>query len=139
MSEMLPLRGREDELALICERLAAARRGEGSSLVVRGRAGFGKTRLLRSALDQAVAQGLRAGSGGAEDGGQAAPMMTLMSALFAGSRPLLDRAALRDLPSAPELRFWLLQELAGLLEAAALAGPLLICLDDLQWACPAQK
>ena len=40
-----------------------------------------------------------------------------------GPRPLLDRAKLRELPSSPEQRFWLLQELAGLLEAAALAGP----------------
>ena len=130
------MRGRDGEFALIRELLATAGRGEGSLLVVRGRAGFGKTRLLRSALEQAAAQGLRAGAGGADDGGQTVPMMTLMSALFAGPQPLLDRARLRELPSAPQQRFWLLQELAGLLEAAALAGPLLICLDDLQWADP---
>jgi predicted ATPase len=136
MSGMPPLRGREGEFALIRELLAAARSGEGSVLVVRGKAGFGKTRLLQSALELAATLGLRTGAGDADDGGQAVPMMALMSALFAGPRPLLDRAALRELPSAPEQRFWLLQELAGLLEAAALAGPLLICLDDLQWADP---
>jgi predicted ATPase len=136
MSGTLPLRGRDGEFALIRDLLAAARRGEGSVLVVRGKAGFGKTRLLQSALELAAALGLRTGASGAEDGGQAVPMMTLMSALFAGPSPLLDRAKLRELPSAPEQRFWLVQELAGLLEAAALAGPLLICLDDLQWADP---
>ena len=136
MSGIPPLRGREGEFTLIRELLAAARSGEGSVLVVRGRAGFGKTRLLQSALELAAALGLRTGAGGAEDGGQAVPMMALMSALFAGPGPLLDRAKLRELPSAPEQRFWLLQELAELLEAAALTGPLLICLDDLQWADP---
>ena len=105
-------------------------------MVVEGRAGFGKTRLLQSAVEQATSAGLRTGWGGAEDGGQAVPMMTLMSALFEGPEPLLDRVRLRELPSAQEQRFWLLQELAGLLESAALEAPLLICLDDLQWADP---
>jgi DNA-binding CsgD family transcriptional regulator len=138
MNESLPLRGREGESALIGELLAAAARGEGSVMVVEGRAGFGKTRLLRSAVEQAAAVGLRTGWGGAADGGQAAPLLTLMSALFEGpTGPLLDRAALRELPSEQEQRFWLLQQLAGMLETAALDGPLLICLDDLQWADPA--
>src|SRR5262245_17531026 len=104
MSGMPPLRGREGEFALIRELLAAAGRGEGSLLVVRGRAGFGKTRLLQSALDLAAAQGLRTGMGGADDGGQSVPMMMLMSALFAGPRPLLDRARLRELPSTSPAR-----------------------------------
>jgi len=136
MSESSPLRGRDGESALIGRLLSAAARGEGSILVIEGPAGFGKTRLLRSAVERAAAAGIRTGWGGAEDGGQAAALMTLMSALFTGPEPLLDRAKLRELPSAPEQRFWLVQELAELLEAAALASPLLICLDDLQWADP---
>jgi DNA-binding CsgD family transcriptional regulator len=134
MSESSPLRGRDGESALFGQLLSAAARGEGSIVVIEGPAGFGKTRLLRSAVEQAAAAGIRTGWGGAEDGGQAAPLMTLMSALFTGPEPLLDRAKLRELPSAPEQRFWLVQELAELLEAAALASALLICLDDLQWA-----
>jgi len=131
---MPPLRGREGEFALIRGLLAAAGRGEGSFVVVEGCAGFGKTRLLQVAVEQAMTAGLRTGVGSAEDGSQAVPLMTLMAALFEGCEPLLDRAKLRDLPSAPEQQFWLLQELAGMLEAAALDSPLLICLDDLQWA-----
>jgi len=136
MSGSSPLRGREGEFALIGELLTAAERGEGSILVVEGRAGFGKTRMLQSAVEQATSAGLRTGRGSAEDGSQAVPMMTLMSALFEGAEPLLDRTKLRELPSAQEQRFWLLHELAGLLEAAALEGPLLIGLDDLQWTDP---
>jgi DNA-binding CsgD family transcriptional regulator len=134
MSESPPLRGRERESALIGELLAAATHGAGSIVMVVGQPGFGKTRLLRSAVEQATAAGLRTGWGGAADAGQAAPTTPLMSALFTGPEPLLDRAKLRELPSAQEQGFWLLQELAGMLEAAALDGPVLICLDDLQWA-----
>src|SRR5215467_10124817 len=130
------LRGREPELAAVADLIAAAQRGQSSFLVVAGRAGFGKTRFLRAAVDLARAAGLRVGFGGAEDSGQAVPMMTLLSVLFSGPAPLLERATLRELPSAPEQRFWLVQELAGLLEAAALGGPLLVCVDDLQWADP---
>src|SRR5262249_44125750 len=103
-SGMPPLRGREGEFALIRELLAAAGRGEGSLLVVRGRAGFGKTRLLQSALDLAAAQGLRTGMGGADDGGQSVPMMMLMSALCAGPGRRLARARLRGLPPPPPAR-----------------------------------
>ncbi|MGH3418646.1 MAG: ATP-binding protein, partial [Streptosporangiaceae bacterium] len=137
MSESSPMRGRESEIARIGALVAAAARGAGSIVVVEGQAGIGKTRLLRSAMEQAAAAGLRTGWGDAADGRQAAPMMALMSALFTGTGPLLDRDRLRELPSAQEQRFWLLQQLAGLLESAALDGPLLICLDDLQWADPA--
>ncbi|MFZ0180969.1 MAG: LuxR C-terminal-related transcriptional regulator, partial [Candidatus Dormiibacterota bacterium] len=47
---------------------------------------------------------------------------------------LLDRAALPDTHSSPEQRYWLLHDLEALLERASLEAPLLICLDDAQWA-----
>jgi AAA ATPase-like protein len=59
MNDIPPMPGREGEFALIRELLAAAGRGEGSFLVVQGRARLGKTTLLQSALEQAAAQGLR--------------------------------------------------------------------------------
>ena len=104
--------------------------------MVEGRAGFGKTRLLKAAAELARDGGARVGFASAEEAGQAVPMVTLMSMLFAGPDPLLDRTRLRDLPSSPEQRFWLIQELAELLEEAALQQPLLLCIDDLQWADP---
>ena len=58
----------------------------------------------------------------------------LTEALFAGDPPLLDRAALPEAHASLEQRFWLLQDIQGLLERAAMDGPILICLDDLQWA-----
>ncbi len=55
------LRGRDGELAVIGERLAAAREGRGAVLFVQGRAGFGKTRLLAEAAAMADRTGVRAG------------------------------------------------------------------------------
>ena len=60
-------------------------------------------------------------------------MSTLMGALLDGPEPILDRASLPEFHSLPEQRYWLLQDLQGLLERAAIETPLLICLDDLQW------
>ena len=46
---------------------------------------------------------------------------------------MLDRAGLSSIHTAPEQRYWRLQDLQSLLERAAIGGPLLIFLDDVQW------
>jgi predicted ATPase len=61
-------------------------------------------------------------------------MGPLMSACFGGDAPLLDRSDLAALRALREDRYWVLLELEALLERAALEHPMLICLDDLQWA-----
>ena len=58
----------------------------------------------------------------------------LTEALFEGPSPILERTALGDAHASPEQRYWLLQDLEALLERAALEAPLLVCLDDVQWA-----
>lgn len=57
-----------------------------------------------------------------------------MAALFDGHESLLEPEALRDLPTLPERGYWLLHDIQALLGRAALEAPLLVCLDDLQWA-----
>ena len=57
-----------------------------------------------------------------------------MEALFGGRQPLIDRTALGSRDRSSEESFWLLQDLQTLLERAALQQPLLVCLDDVQWA-----
>jgi DNA-binding CsgD family transcriptional regulator len=134
MSSTPALRGRDSELDVIGEALMQARAGRGAVLVVEGRGGFGKTRFLAEAASMARRAGIRVGSGTIDSGNQIVPLSALFSALFDGPEPLLDRRGLSHLHSLPEQRYWLLEELAALLEQAALDAPLLLCHDDMQWA-----
>ena len=119
---------------MIGERLAGAREGRGAVLFVQGRAGFGKTRLLAEAAAMASQAGVRAGVGAVQASDQVVPMAGLIAALFDGREPLADPAARRLLPFLPEQRYWLLEELESLFEEAALASPVLVCIDDMHWA-----
>ena len=128
------LRGRTEELTLLRRAVEGALAGHGTCVVMTAGAGFGKSRLLRAAEDLAAAAGLRVARGGAENGSYLVPLMALISALSSGPDPLIAREAVRALPSSPDDRLWLIQELAGQLEKASAARPLMITLDDMQWA-----
>jgi DNA-binding CsgD family transcriptional regulator len=128
-----PLRGRDDELAAIASRLDEVRSGVGSVIIVEGRAGLGKTRLLDACASMAAERSFRVGRGAAEQH-RRLELDALFDALFDGDKPLVPRDALSDLHASPEQRFWLLQDIQALIEEAALRDPLLICLDDLHWA-----
>src|SRR5712671_7199089 len=129
-----PLRGRDAEMAAIDAALGGARDGRGSVLLVEGGPGLGKSRLLEEAVRLAGRAGVRAAVGRADVDDTVVPMGPLMAACFGGSAPLLDRSDLSALRALREDRYWVLLELEALLERAALEHPMLICLDDLQWA-----
>ena len=128
-----PLRGRTAEVAAIGDRLDEVRSGVGSVIIIEGKAGLGKTRLLEACASMAAERSFRVGRGVAEPHRRAAGLDVLFDALFSGDDPLLARNALSDLHASPEQRFWLLQDIQALIEKAALRDPLLICLDDLHW------
>jgi DNA-binding CsgD family transcriptional regulator len=129
-----PLRGRDAEVALLHEHLARIQGGTGTSWLIEGGAGLGKSRLAAEALSAARAAGFGVGHGVAAPGDAAVDLGVLMDALFEGAQPLLERSALSLEPGSREQRYWLLRDLQALLERAALRRPILICLDDLQWA-----
>jgi DNA-binding CsgD family transcriptional regulator len=132
----LPLRGRGDELAAIGGRLDEVRSGVGSVVIVEGRAGLGKTRLLDACASMAAERSFRVGRGVTEPHRRVVELDALFDALFDGDNPLVARRALSDHHASPEQRFWLLQDIQALIEEAALRDPLLICLDDLHWGGP---
>jgi DNA-binding CsgD family transcriptional regulator len=128
------IRGRDPELGVLGEQLDRVRSGFGAVVVIEGAAGMGKSRLIGEAVRMARRLSLPVGTGVAEPCERVAELAPLLRALFDGPEPLLDRSALSHLHAIPEQRYWLLQDLQSLLERAAMNGPLLICLDDLQWA-----
>jgi DNA-binding CsgD family transcriptional regulator/tetratricopeptide (TPR) repeat protein len=130
----LPLRGRDRPLETIRRLLHGVREGVGAVILVEGRAGEGKSRLLQTCISIAAEMSFRTGFGVAEPGRNLVEVEPLLDALFNGAQPLIDRNSLSDVHASPELRFWLLQDLEALIEEAALKDPLLICLDDLHWA-----
>jgi predicted ATPase len=126
--------GREAELALIRSALERLSDGTESVVIVDGAAGMGKSRLLAEVAAIARSLGIRVGSSAADPSETVVELAALLAALFDGAEPLLDPGELSTLHAQPEQRFWLLRDLQQLLERAALASPLLISVDDAQWA-----
>jgi DNA-binding CsgD family transcriptional regulator len=131
-----PIRGRDEQLQLITGFLERVRAGVGGVAIIEGAAGLGKTRLLAAARATARTLCFRTGLGAAEPGHSSVELAVLMEALFGGAESLVERTALGSRDRSREEPFWLLQDLQTLLERAALRQPLLICLDDVQWADP---
>ena len=129
-----PLRGRDSEVAALAAHLDQLRAGAGTVTLIEGGAGMGKSRLLNEIATIARGMEIRVGSGVADAGESVVQLSALLEALFGGPSPLLERADLRADHTSPEQRYWLIEDLEALLEGAALEAPLLVCLDDMQWA-----
>ncbi|HEY0575949.1 MAG TPA: AAA family ATPase [Pseudonocardia sp.] len=128
------LHGRDRELAVLREALSRLRLGAGVVVVIEGTPGIGKSRLLAEAIRMADRMSVSVGLGEADPSEAVVELAPLLRALFDGPQPLLERSALPDVRGGPEQRYWLVQDLESLLEDAASIGPVLVCLDDLQWA-----
>ena len=101
--ESLPLRGRQDELAVIEDRLREVSAGTGGAIVVEGSAGVGKTKLIDASMQLARGLGFRVGRGVLEPY-RTGPteLEALFDALFEGPSPLADRRALDDSHASPD-------------------------------------
>jgi DNA-binding CsgD family transcriptional regulator/tetratricopeptide (TPR) repeat protein len=128
------LHGRDPELTVLREALDRLPLGEGAVVVIEGMPGIGKSRLLAEAMRMAGRRSVRVGLGEADPSEGVVELAPLMRALFDGAAPLLERSTLPAARGGPEQRYWLVQDLESLLEGAAASGPVLVCLDDLQWA-----
>lgn len=133
--------GRTTELAAIESLLASP---DGGVLLLEGEAGIGKTALLDIACSRAEARGTRVARTSADDFVLEPPLGVLLRALESlwptGARLALTwppEVAAGD-PSAvlggSALPAPVVDQIVDALEAAGAAGPVLIVLDDLQWA-----
>jgi DNA-binding CsgD family transcriptional regulator/tetratricopeptide (TPR) repeat protein len=128
-------RGRAREWGVITRLLRAAKAGRGGVLLVVGPSGIGKSRLLAEAVNAADGHGFMIARGEADELRRLVPLAPLMSALGASVRTLgaPEGAASSNVG---ELRLWLVDRLRSRLEDRLVRGPMLVTLDDLQWADP---
>lgn len=145
------LRGRGAELWELRSAVDRALAGSLAVVMVEGEAGIGKTRLLGETLRYADANGCRLAAAKAEEMEQSRPFGVVAEALGCVRSPADPRrAAIAGLLSThgvgaqgpltvssdPGLRFRAVDAFAELVEALALERPLVIGVDDLQWADP---
>jgi DNA-binding CsgD family transcriptional regulator/tetratricopeptide (TPR) repeat protein len=145
------LRGRDDEVEQLRAAVDRAVGGRLSVVMLEGEAGIGKTRLLALALQAGRDRGCHVLSAKAEEMEQNRPFGVIAAALGC-VRGAADppRAAIADLISAhdgrdyggptvssdPGLQFRVVDALCDLVESLASDRPLVLGLDDLQWADP---
>ena len=128
------LRNRQPQVDALRGQLNALGAGRGSVVLVTGPAGSGKTTLLAEAASLAADGGIRVFCGGGDPAARAVPLGVILDALVSADDPPVDPARLHELSRSPDQRFWLLRELQEALEKAAHRAPLLVVVDDLQWA-----
>jgi DNA-binding CsgD family transcriptional regulator len=129
------LRGRAEEVAAVrAATRSVARTRRAGLVVIVGPPGVGKSALLHAATEQARRSGFGVGMGKAEEIDQIAPGEPLLVALRSGAHPLLGSSDFNDLASLYDRQLWLVERIGDLLADLARRGPILIGIDDVQWA-----
>jgi predicted ATPase len=136
------LAGRERELRVLRDHLAASVAGRGSLMLIGGEAGIGKTALAETICREAAAAGALALTGHCYDLTETPPYGPWTD-LFARYRPTDDLPPLPDAfgergtIGAVASEAALFQQVQDFLAAVTARQPLVVLLDDLHWADPA--
>ncbi len=143
------LLGREDELSVLSGALDASMGGGGAVAWLEGEAGIGKTSLMAAAAQLARRRGFSVLGASAEELDSHRPFGVVADCLGVERRSPDERRAgiaraLSATPSADSdtllegggLEFRLAEDLLGLVEEGCARSPVMLVLDDLQWADP---
>jgi DNA-binding CsgD family transcriptional regulator len=137
--------GRDDELALLDGLLREAAKGRGAAVLIEGEPGIGKSALVRAAVAAAPDAGCQVFWGAGDELGTALPLFPFLDALqvrepsVSARRNTIvgllrgeiaaDRGA--DVPAT------LTEQLLALVAEESAVRPVVLVIDDLQWADPA--
>jgi len=141
--------GRDAELERLAAAAAAAAAGRGKIVLISGEPGIGKTAILTWLVDQAAAAGARIASGAAEELEMRVPFAAVsdclgLTAAAADPKAAEIAAMLRGghrpaggAFSAADAEFLVTEAILGLVDGWCAAHPVVLAVDDLQWADPA--
>ncbi|MHB8644498.1 MAG: ATP-binding protein, partial [Thermomicrobiales bacterium] len=136
------LAGRERELGLLRDKLAAAKDGKGGLVLIGGEAGVGKTTLADAVLREAAGQGFAVLEGHCFDLAETPPYGPFID-LFARFQPSLSSPPLpnafkeRGTVGAVPSQMALFVQVQDFLTALSGQQPVAVLLDDLHWSDPA--
>jgi len=135
-----PVVGRARELARFGGLVEAVAGGEGRVVVVSGEAGIGKSRLAAEVLERCRASGFGVFLGAADEVEQRRPFGVVVDTLRVGVGGDEARREIRGLLSAGAggggfgVESRIADLLVGVVAEASGSGPVVVVLDDLQWA-----
>ncbi len=112
----------------------ACQHGTSASVLISGPAGIGKTALLAEICEQATRMKIRVGWSKCDPIEQVWPGAPVIAALRAGRNPVTTAEQYEQIAALVSEPLLLADRIASLLEELAAAQPLLIAIDDLQWA-----
>ena len=134
--------GRDSEVAVLTGLIKEVARGRGGSVLIEGEPGIGKSALVRAAVAQAPQAGCQVFWGAGDELGQALPLLPFLDALQVREPPASPRrnAIVRllrgevatgrgvDVPAV------LAEQLLALVGEQCAVRPIVLVVDDLQWA-----
>ncbi|HXP20522.1 MAG TPA: AAA family ATPase [Streptosporangiaceae bacterium] len=134
--------GRDSEMAMLARLMKEAAAGQGSSVLIEGEPGIGKSALVRAALAEAADVGCQVFWGAGDELGQALPLLPLLEGLrvrepSANPRRNTIVRLLRGEVAADrgtDVSAALAEQLLALIAEQCAVLPTILVIDDLQWA-----
>src|SRR5690349_162087 len=137
--------GRENELALLAGLVKQAAQGRGGVVLIEGEPGIGKSALVRAAVVEASAAGCDAFWGAGDELGQELPLLPFLDGLRVREpsanprRKTIARLLRGEVTTdrGADMSAVLTEQLLVLVAEQCAARPVMLVVDDLQWADPA--